>query len=384
MPAFDLRGVILLAGFLAALMSVVLFFLRRSYPSSVDGLGHWAAGPAIIFLSTLLFGGRSLLPDFLSVVVANLLLMGGVLTLYLGSGRFYRVPIDVRPWLAAIACIGALLVVFTHVHPSYNWRLLFVSSFMATVFASHAWLVSRQGSARFSARYVLAVLVTETVVLALRAGSALSTESSDLLQSSPIQTVYIAAYAIVMLMLTVGLVLLATDRLRDELEYLATHDSLTGVLNRRAFMEAAEQELERCRRHGHIMSIVLMDLDRFKLLNDTHGHLVGDQVLRDFTERIATLLRRPDRLGRYGGEEFILLLPETNRDAAAVVAERIRAAAEAADKLPPYTVSVGVACNVVSDAGLDALLGRADDALYEAKEGGRNRVVLAPALQKVA
>jgi diguanylate cyclase (GGDEF)-like protein len=384
MPALDLRGVILLAGFLAVLMSVVLYFLKRSYPASVDGLGHWAAGPAIIFLSTLLFGGRSLLPDFLSVVVANLLLMGGVLILFLGSGRFYRATIDARPWLAAIAAIGAALVVFTHVSPNYNWRLLLVSGFMAAVFVNHALLVARQGGRRFSTRFVLTVLVTEATVLFLRAGSALTTESGDLLQASPIQTLYIAAYAIAMLMLTVGLLLLATDRLRDELEYLATHDPLTGVLNRRAFMAAAEQELARCHRHGHVMSIVLLDLDHFKQLNDTHGHLVGDQVLRDLTERIAPLLRRPDQLGRYGGEEFILLLPETNRDAAAVVAERIRAAAAAADKLPSYTVSIGVACNIVSDTGLDPLLARADDALYEAKEGGRNRVVLAPALQKVA
>lgn len=384
MPAFDLRAVILLAGFLAALMSVVIYFMKRSYPASVDGLGHWAGGPAIIFASTLLFGGRGVLPDFLSIVVANLLLMGGVVLLYFGSGRFYKTKLDARPWLAAITAIGALLVVFTHISPSYNWRLLFVSGFMATVFVRHALLVARQRSTHFSAHFVLAVLVTEALVLMLRALSALTAESSDLLQASPIQTVYIAAYAIVMLMLTVGLVLLATDRLRDELEYLATHDPLTGVLNRRAFMAAAEQELARCHRHGHVMSIVLMDLDRFKLLNDSYGHLVGDQVLRDFTERVAPLLRLPDQLGRYGGEEFILLLPETNRDAAAVVAERIRAAAEAAGNLPHYTVSIGVACNVVSDIGLDPLLARADAALYEAKDGGRNRVVLAPALQKVA
>jgi diguanylate cyclase (GGDEF)-like protein len=384
MPTFDLRGVILLAGFLAALMSVVIYFMKRSYPPSVEGLGHWAGGPAIIFVSTLLFGTRGVLPDLFTVVIANLLLMGGVVLLYVGSGKFYKVRIDPRPWLVAIVGIGALLVVFGLIYPNYNMRLLLVASFMAAVFASHALLVARQRGTKFSARYVLAVLITEALVLVLRAVSALTTESDGLLQSSPIQTIYIAAYAIVMLMLTVGLILLATDRLREELEYLATHDPLTGVLNRRAFMEAAELELARCRRHGHVMSILLMDLDHFKQLNDTHGHLVGDQVLRDLVERIAPLLRRPDRLGRFGGEEFILLLPETNRDAAAVVAERIRAAVEAADKLPPYTVSIGVACNVVSDAGLDPLLARADTALYEAKEGGRNRVVLAPALQKVA
>lgn len=384
MPTFDLRAVILLGGFLGGLMAVVLYFQKRSYPASIDGLGHWAVASAIIFASAPLFGARGFLPDFLTVIIASLLLVSGMVLLYIGSSRFYRVAIDLRPWLAGIAGVGLALAWFSYGYPSYNWRLLAFSSFAAVLFARHALLVWRQGAPRFSTRFVITVLLAEVLVLILRAASAFSGDSADLLQASPIQTVYISAFVVTMLMLTVGLVLLATDRLREELEYLATHDSLTGVLNRRAFMEVAELELARCRRSGHVMSILMMDLDRFKQLNDTHGHLVGDQVLCDLTERIALLLRRSDRLGRFGGEEFVLLLPETNREAAAVVAERIRAAVEKAGKLPSYTVSIGVACNVVSDTSLDALLARADAALYEAKADGRNRVVLAPALQKVA
>jgi diguanylate cyclase (GGDEF)-like protein len=189
------------------------------------------------------------------------------------------------------------------------------------------------------------------------------------------QGVYVAVYAFAILTTTIGMILMATDRLRGELEHLATHDSLTGALNRRALIEACALELARCRRNQQVMSVLLLDLDHFKAINDTHGHLVGDRVLVDFTERVRALLRLPDRLGRFGGEEFVVLLPETQLDKARLVAERIRADIEQADdELPRRTVSIGVTVSFPDDPDLDGLLTRADAALYRAKDGGRNRV----------
>jgi diguanylate cyclase (GGDEF)-like protein len=373
MPTIDLRAVILLAGAMGALMAMVIWFLRRNYPPSVGGLGEWAAAPAIIFVSTLLFGMRGVLPPFLTVIVANALLVSGVVLFYLGSGHFYRVAIDWRPWLAGILGLVLAMVWFTYGHPDYGWRLMIVPGFMALVFARHALLVWRHGGSAFSARFVLVVLILETLILALRAASALATDASDLLQAGPIQSLYIASYTVTMLMLTVGLVLLAADRLRGELEHLATHDPLTGVLMRRALLAACEMELARCHRHDRDMALLMCDLDRFKAINDTHGHLVGDRVLIDFVTRTGALLRTPDRFGRYGGEEFVVLLPETDAAEALIVAERIRAA-RGDSTLPPNTVSIGVASYRVSDTRVEDLLERADAALYRAKANGRNRV----------
>ena len=105
----------------------------------------------------------------------------------------------------------------------------------------------------------------------------------------------------------------------------AHYDALTGVLNRRAILDACGQELERGRRKDRISSLLMLDLDHFKAINDSYGHQAGDRLLVDFVARVAAQLRRPDHFGRFGGEEFVALLPETTLDEAMLVAERIRA-----------------------------------------------------------
>jgi diguanylate cyclase (GGDEF)-like protein len=176
----------------------------------------------------------------------------------------------------------------------------------------------------------------------------------------------------------VALILMAGDRLREEFEQLAARDALTNVLTRRAFLAACEQELARCRRHGRSMALLLLDIDHFKAINDTYGHQMGDRVLVDLVGRIQPLLRRSDQLARFGGEEFVLLLPETNQDEAAAVAERILAGvAVPHENVPAITVSIGVATNRPDESRLDTMLARADKALYKAKAEGRNRVEVA-------
>ena len=163
---------------------------------------------------------------------------------------------------------------------------------------------------------------------------------------------------------------------------LATTDPLTGVYNRRLFKELAENELSRARRAGTPVSVLALDLDRFKRINDAHGHLAGDKVLVAFAALVRGCLRKEDLLARYGGEEFIALLPAATQSATSTLAERIRrklanTELRAAGKNVRITVSIGVA----SERGrslppLQDLLARADEALYTAKAEGRNRVVI--------
>jgi eukaryotic-like serine/threonine-protein kinase len=166
-------------------------------------------------------------------------------------------------------------------------------------------------------------------------------------------------------------------RLFRKVEELATTDGLTGVANRRHFMDLAEQKLATSQRHGLALAALMLDLDHFKQVNDTYGHATGDQVIRAVAQRLAAMIRQDDLLGRYGGEEFALLV----HDAAGVaeLAERLRAAV-ATDPIPtdngplPVTVSIGVATLEASDTSADAILARADAALYQAKRAGRNRI----------
>ena len=167
-------------------------------------------------------------------------------------------------------------------------------------------------------------------------------------------------------------------------------DPLTNIANRRGFEGSLVAELERSERHGHPCALVIVDLDDFKQVNDTRGHDVGDEVLVTVASRLQTLVRSPDTVARLGGEEFALLLPETDFPGALIVAERARAALEA-ESIPMtrdgdvlrVTASFGVACFPASPDRA-ALLREADEALYAAKRLGKNRVVAAPRAAEAA
>jgi len=168
---------------------------------------------------------------------------------------------------------------------------------------------------------------------------------------------------------------------RERYRWLASIDALTGCMNRRAFMERLERELDRVRRYGTKLSVLMIDLDRFKDVNDKRGHLVGDTVLRQLGDMLRREVRSVDLAARYGGEEFIIVLPDTTPDGAMIFAERLRKRvlsrnfAESGDALN-VTVSIGVA-SVSGESGVvepETLIARADEALYRAKNDGRNRV----------
>ena len=162
----------------------------------------------------------------------------------------------------------------------------------------------------------------------------------------------------------------------------ATHDALTGAWNHGAIIEMIQGELVRAEREGGSTAVILVDLDHFKRVNDTYGHLTGDAVLREAVQRMTHVLRRSDVLGRYGGEEFLILLPRCEPADAWALAERLRqcvACNPMATSLGEVscTISLGVSTDDEGDGTeVAAVLQRADEALYQAKREGRNRVVL--------
>jgi diguanylate cyclase (GGDEF)-like protein len=166
------------------------------------------------------------------------------------------------------------------------------------------------------------------------------------------------------------------------LEKLAAQDPLTGAYNRRHFRALAAQATAIARRQNRPLSLLMIDLDYFKAVNDTHGHAAGDETLKMLVELGHATLREGDILARYGGEEFCVLLPETDVNTAAQVAERLRLAVATARISGPevpfgVTASIGVAGWHESEATVEQALNRADQALYQAKDSGRNRVVVA-------
>jgi diguanylate cyclase (GGDEF)-like protein len=167
----------------------------------------------------------------------------------------------------------------------------------------------------------------------------------------------------------------------EAIHNMAIHDGMTGIHNKRFFVEFLEREISGASRHGYPLSLVIFDVDHFKKVNDSFGHLAGDAVLKDLTERIQPRIRREDLFARYGGEEFACVLPSTPLPGAIVFAEQLRQMIEQKpclfeDKTIAFTISCGVT-TLHRETGVDtvALIRRADDNLYAAKRGGRNRVI---------
>ncbi len=169
----------------------------------------------------------------------------------------------------------------------------------------------------------------------------------------------------------------------EETQRAATTDPLTGIMNRRALLAALDVEQARSERHGYPMSLLLLDVDHFKLINDERGHAMGDQVLTALGRLLAHQARKTDLVGRWGGEEFVVVLSGAPEPGARIAAERIRSAVERMSVLDEksqrvaVTVSIGIACLEVND-NAEVLVDRADRAMYQAKASGRNRVVVSP------
>jgi diguanylate cyclase (GGDEF)-like protein len=165
-------------------------------------------------------------------------------------------------------------------------------------------------------------------------------------------------------------------RTQAQLELLATHDPLTTVLNARAFASQLAQELGRNRRYGRPLALIYLDLDDFKKVNDAHGHATGDAVLRLVADAMRSAVRQADVVGRLGGDEFGVLMPETDGSVAHSVANRLAGGIRTVFRgTPSVTASIGVVAVTGTEAGSDELLRKADQAMYEAKRAGKDRVV---------
>lgn len=243
--------------------------------------------------------------------------------------------------------------------------------------------VSPQSSVRMIVKIALLALVVEILIMLgfYWSGIRLSSWRFALLDAGAlaVAVAIIAYYAFVRPRdRKIQEILSDLEEARLEAEQLARFDALTGTLSRRALFEALDDEVERARRHGSPLTCLMIDLDHFKTINDTYGHQFGDEVLRLIASVISEHCRTIDHLGRYGGEEFLLVLPETRIDGAIALAERVRLAV-ADTRLNPkderMTLSIGVTEWRDDDGSSSTLIADADRALLDAKAAGRNHVV---------
>ena len=374
-PLLDPRSIIVMASVMSLLMAGVMFFLRRIYPPTIHGLLHWSIASVLCCISTALFAARGFIPDLISSAGSNMILLTGATLFYWGSQRFHDMAPSYRFWGAVLAAFAPVFAWFISADPRYEVRVVLFAALMTWILLTHARLLLTVGRTNVFTRPTGYLLMLQCGFLLLRMADALQGNGvAGLLDPSGAQITYLVAYTFTFLLLALGLVLMAAERMRIEFEHLATHDSLTSALTRRHMDEACRMEIERSRRTGRSTALLMMDLDHFKAVNDTYGHQAGDQVLVNFVIKVNALLRPSDQLGRFGGEEFMLLLPETSLEDAVQVAQRIRAVCAEPAHGSTCTVSIGVASTQDGHHTLDDLLARADAAMYQAKDNGRNRV----------
>ncbi len=364
--------------FMAGAMCIVLFSAHRSFPSEVQGLDYWALGALTLVLAAIVFSLRNAFPGWLVPICGNSLLFWAIGFSMIGTQKFYGRPPGWRlfhlVWLAGMACIGWWLLV----KPDFLARVAAFSLALSIFYVVQLALIVRHGERHFSSYFFGLLMSIQVVVVLARGASALyfGAASIDLLRVGPFQTVYLAVSNFMSLLLTVGFMTVATRRLQTLLEQRSNLDPLTGVLNRRGFGAIYAQQAARMKRALQPMTLLSIDLDHFKSINDRFGHAMGDRVLMHAASRIGQALRETDHVARFGGEEFVVLLPDTAMDRAQRVALRIQASLrEGRDGgLPEYTASIGVACQVSADDKLDDILSLADAALYRAKADGRDRI----------
>jgi diguanylate cyclase (GGDEF)-like protein len=346
-----------------------------------DGMGEWTLSLLSQAIAVALFAARGHLPDWLSIVIANVALAVSI-SLYAAAIRAFRgiaTPVLLHGGVAIFtACLCAALIDhFAARVMAFN--LLLAAAQVALI--ATAWKPI-EGVLEGTRVLLVGSFAGAATSLLLRSfGPSLYPESFDgFLTPSVLQTVTLLINYAVVLTGSVSFLLMQKERAEHIAQQLASLDPLTGTFNRRTFIELAEKELSHARRVDAPVSLIMLDLDHFKRVNDTHGHLVGDHVLQHFADLVRTQLRQEDILVRFGGEEFCVLLPDVAGPGAVALAGRIRRVVEAAplrvDGLEiAVTTSAGVAARIdEGPEGLDRLIGRADEALYVAKHRGRNRV----------
>ena len=385
LTSFDARTVALLTAFSFFILTSAIgaqAFLIRNY----RGIKTALIGNLSIALGFFLGLLRGILPDFIPIVLANALIV-------LAPGLFYIAVSHFAGqkywwWIVAIT-VGVTAICmfyFRFVTNNIGIRIVYASLFSALNLGAlvyQLWKI-RHASYRFGAMIINISCSIYILVLLVRAGVAIISPPQDLFSNLFIATGTYFLLFIISFLWTFGFILMVSQRLQFDLYELATVDSLTRIANRRATQSFLEREFARVERARGEFSVLLIDVDNFKQINDRNGHDVGDNVLIKSAEVFQRNIRKQDLVGRWGGDEFLIVLSDTTVNNAENLAERVRdqikTTAYRGLKLP-VTISAGVASSKPIKT-IDQLLKVADNALYTAKTKKNTIVIANPEIQK--
>ncbi len=392
MSGNDLQAFALfLASFAISLLAAIALFIVSRTSPAFKGTKWLAAA----YLAGAVASGLRIFPEAVPepwlVYLSNTLVLVVYLLLYCALLRVLE-PGGSRPWIAtgalvAQACLGPFLLHGSH---AYRWRTSLMTLLLMATLIHICYLVLKQGlpgqgrpasiGMRAATGSMVAVLGLN-LVFSVFHGLVVAARSAPL--SPVVLEQMMVANMVVTIVCATGILLcflwMTAERLQRDLEIQARLDGLTGLLNRRALEEEFAREAERSDRNKEALSLVLLDLDHFKFVNDLYGHYAGDLLLCDVARILQQTLRRMDLVARIGGEEFVALLPQTEKSEADTIAERLRQEIQLSQvalgrSQLSVTASIGVAVWHGGGDNWQSLLQRADAGMYLAKNAGRNRV----------
>lgn len=337
----------------------------------------WAIGTAVV--SVVLVGLRPWVPAVLSILLGNCALFAYFLLIYWSVARVVGEKARALPWLIGLSAAALLPISFyAFTRPDIVARILLNGGVASVIAVVTSVLLFREDDLHLRpAAWALGwVQIFSAALYAGRSVASVAHPPAHFVSGDWIQTCFTYGQMLARVATCCGVLWLALCVHRGDLELLASSDSLTGLLNRRAFDDLLEQEMRRARQAGTSIALILVDIDRFKGVNDTYGHGEGDAVIRQTAETLRNGIRPGDELARYGGEEFAILLREAPAELVFAIAERLRADIErmvvGARKIR-VTASLGVAESRGAESALE-FVDRCDRALYQSKRDGRNGV----------
>ena len=381
----DMRTLDVLATVICFLYAFGAFFFGQNQ-RKFKGFDWMALAFLTLSIGFLLLGLQGYWPNFLTMFVANTLFSVGMVFFYEGIRRFcFDGERWGKGWLAwTVLIIGTISYsYYLYISPSITNRIVVVSLVHYVFDMMIVWVLLSDLSVSWKMPRIVTsgVVFVDALYSLLRVIITMRSEPlSQLMLGGNIHAIVFITIIFLITGTTFGLVWMVNARLEMDLVEMAMHDPLTGLLNRRGVETMVGHEFAKFGRVDDFeMSVMMLDIDYFKKINDVYGHSAGDQVLVEFANEIRKCLRSYDILGRIGGEEFIIFLPNTNLENASMIAERIRTRVEAhvfevGLALIKFTTSIGVSDFIPENATLDSVIPFADQALFQSKQEGRNKV----------
>jgi diguanylate cyclase (GGDEF)-like protein len=378
-PTFvlDIRTIFFTHVLVNITMGLALWFSTRGrYQYGLNYFVGFFLSQAVV--QVLLFT-RGFLPDIVTIVIANTLLIASYNLGYVGYCRFFSRRVN---WWLVILPVLIILTTFSVYMDNFRIRVIILGFISSSQYSIQFALLQsiKEHAVKRSKPILLSAYGITIVLFLLRAGYMLIYPDGikDILDPVWVNSVTLVGTILTIILVALGVLLMLSDRLLEENRELATRDSLTHIFNRRTFNDLAKRELARAKRYDHETSLLMADIDRFKLVNDTYGHPIGDEALIHLVHILKDSLRLQDLYGRYGGEEFVILLAETPSEEAFQIAERLRERiANSSLQTHNHTIKMTVSIGVVTASGreglsLETLINKADIAMYQAKAAGRN------------